>query len=221
MSGNGAVPNPYEVALQQFDRAAQYVPMKAGIYKMLRKPKRELTVTFPVRMADGSVDVFTGYRVQHHDVRGPFKGGIRYHPDVTLDEVRALAMWMTWKTAVVNIPYGGAKGGIICNPKEMTAEELERLTRRFTSEISLIIGPDADIPAPDVNTNPQTMAWVMDTYSLLRGHATPAVDTGKPIDVGGSLGRLEATGRGVVFTTLEALKHLNIPVEEATVVIQG
>ncbi len=221
MSSNGAVPNPYEVALQQFDKAAQYVPMKEGIYKMLRKPKRELTVTFPVRMDDGSVEVFTGYRVQHHDVRGPFKGGIRYHPDVTLDEVRALAMWMTWKTAVVNIPYGGAKGGIVCDPKKLSPKEIERLTRRYTSEISLIIGPDTDIPAPDVNTNPQTMAWIMDTYSMLEGHATPAVVTGKPIDIGGSLGRLEATGRGVVFTTVEALKHLNIPLEETTVAIQG
>ncbi len=221
MSSNGAVLNPYEIALQQFDRAAKYVPMKKGIYKMLRKPKRELTVSFPVRMDDGSVEVFTGYRVQHHDVRGPFKGGIRYHPDVTLDEVRALAMWMTWKTAVVNIPYGGAKGGIVCNPKEMSAKELERLTRRYASEISLIIGPDADIPAPDVNTNPQVMAWIMDTYSMLKGHSVPAVVTGKPIDIGGSLGRNEATGRGVVYTTVEALKHLDIPVEGATVVVQG
>ncbi len=221
MSSNGAVRNPYEIALSQFDRAAQYVPMKAGIYKMLRKPKRELTVSFPVRMDDGSVEIFTGYRVQHHDVRGPFKGGIRYHPDVTLDEVRALAMWMTWKTAVVNIPYGGAKGGIVCDPKKMSPAELERLTRRYTSEISLIIGPDADIPAPDVNTNPQVMAWIMDTYSMLHGHAIPAVVTGKPLDIGGSVGRLEATGRGVVFTVEEALKHLGIRPDEVTVAIQG
>ncbi len=221
MSSNGAELNPYQIALQQFERAARYVPMKKGIYEMLRRPKRELTVSFPVRMDDGSVEIFTGYRVQHHDVRGPFKGGIRYHPNVTLDEVRALAMWMTWKTAVVNIPYGGAKGGIVCNPKEMSEKELERLTRRYASEISLIIGPDADIPAPDVNTNPQVMAWIMDTYSMLKGHSVPAVVTGKPIDVGGSLGRGEATGRGVVYTVAEAMKHLDIPVEGATVVVQG
>ena len=221
MSSNGAVRSPYEIALAQFDRAARYVPMKAGIYKMLRKPKRELTVTFPVRMDDGSVEIFTGYRVQHHDVRGPFKGGIRYHPNVTLDEVRALAMWMTWKTAVVNIPYGGAKGGITCDPKQLSLTELERLTRRYATEISLLIGPDADIPAPDVNTNPQIMAWIMDTYSMFHGHAVPAVVTGKPIEIGGSLGRLEATGRGVVFTVQEALKLLNISPDETTVVVQG
>ena len=221
MSSKDAVRSPYEIALEQFDRAARYVPMKEGIYRMLRTPKRELTVTFPVRMDDGSVEIFTGYRVQHHDVRGPFKGGIRYHPDVTLDEVRALAMWMTWKTAVVNIPYGGAKGGIACDPKRLSLTELERLTRRYATEISLLIGPDADIPAPDVNTNPQIMAWIMDTYSMFHGHAVPAVVTGKPIEIGGSLGRLEATGRGVVFTVVEALKHLHIPVEEATVAVQG
>jgi glutamate dehydrogenase (NAD(P)+) len=183
-----------------------------GIKKILKYPQRELTVNFPVRMDSGEITVFTGYRVQHNDSRGPCKGGIRYHPGVTLDEVKALAMWMTWKCAVVNIPYGGAKGGVICNPKEMSQKELERLTRRFTTEISIIIGPEKDIPAPDVYTNAQTMAWIMDTYSMNIGYSVPGVVTGKPIHIGGSLGRNEATARGCMFTIREALKHFDLKV---------
>ena len=187
----------------------------------MRYPKRELTVNFPVRMDDGSVKIFTGYRVHHNTVLGPTKGGIRYHPDVTLDEVRALAMWMTWKCAVVGLPYGGAKGGVVCNPKELSLQELENLTRRYAAEISMLMGPESDIPAPDVGTNPQVMAWIMDTYSMHKGYSVPAVVTGKPISIGGSLGRLEATGRGVMITACEACKHLGIPIEGATVVVQG
>lgn len=213
--------NPFLMAQRQFDNAAKYLDLKEGIKAKLRVPKRELTVYFPVKMDDGSIQIFTGHRVQHNLARGPAKGGIRYHPDVTLDEVRALAMWMTWKCAVVNIPYGGAKGGVVCNPKEMSERELERLTRRFTSEIIMLIGPDSDIPAPDVNTNAQIMAWIMDTYSMTKGYSVPAVVTGKPIEIGGSLGRREATGRGVMFTTREALKHLNMPIEGTRVVVQG
>ena len=172
-------------------------------------------------MDDGSVRVFTGYRVHHNTALGPSKGGIRYHPAVTLDEVRALAMWMTWKCAVAGLPYGGAKGGVVCNPKEMSEKELENLTRRYATEISILMHPEGDIPAPDVNTNPQIMAWIMDTYSMHRGFTTPAVVTGKPLEVGGSKGRVEATGRGVMVTTLEALRVLDIPVEGARVVVQG
>lgn len=212
---------PYQIALAQFDNAAKYLDLHPGIYEILRYPKRELTVNFPVSMDDGSIKVFTGHRVHHSTVRGPSKGGIRYHPQVDLDEVRALAMWMTWKCAVVNIPYGGAKGGVVCNPKAMSARELENLTRRYATEISILMRPEGDIPAPDVNTNPQIMAWIMDTYSMHRGYTTPAVVTGKPIEVGGSLGRNEATGRGVMFTTRGALRHLNIPIEGARVVVQG
>jgi glutamate dehydrogenase (NAD(P)+) len=215
------VPNPFEIAQRQFDNAAEHLPLKAGIRAWLRVPHREIGVNFPVHMDDGSVEIFTGYRVQHNTSRGPAKGGIRFHPDVTIDEVRALAMWMTWKCAVVNIPYGGAKGGVICNPKEMSLNELENLTRRYATEISVFIGPESDIPAPDVNTNPQVMAWIMDTYSMHRGFSTPAVITGKPIEIGGSLGRSEATGRGTVITTLEALEHLDMPVEGARVAVQG
>jgi glutamate dehydrogenase (NAD(P)+) len=213
--------NPYEIAQRQFDNAAKYLDLKAGIKAKLRLPKRELTVNFPVKMDDGSIQMFTGHRVQHSLARGPAKGGIRYHPDVTIDEVRALAMWMTWKCAVVGIPYGGAKGGVVCNPKVMSERELERLTRRYTSEIIMLIGPESDIPAPDVNTNAQTMAWIMDTYSMNKGYSVPAVVTGKPIEIGGSLGRREATGRGVMFTTRDALKHLGMPIEGARVVVQG
>jgi len=205
----------------QFDKAAAYLPLKAGIREMLRYPKRELTVNFPVKMDDGSVKMFTGYRVHHSAVRGPTKGGIRYHPDVTLDEVRALAMWMTWKCAVVGIPYGGAKGGVVCDPKKMSQSELENLTRRYATEIAVLMSPEGDIPAPDVNTNAQTMAWIMDTYSMHRGYSTPAVVTGKPVEIGGSLGRTEATGRGVMFTAREALKYRNIPLDGATVAVQG
>jgi glutamate dehydrogenase (NAD(P)+) len=216
-----ALSNPFEIAQRQFDKATEYLDLKAGVRAWLRVPHRELSIRFPVQMDDGSVRVFTGYRVQHNTTRGPAKGGIRYHPNVTLDEVRALAMWMTWKCATVNIPYGGAKGGVICNPKEMSLTELENLTRRYATEISILISPEGDIPAPDVNTNPQIMAWIMDTYSMHRGYSTPAVVTGKPVEIGGSLGRNEATGRGTMFTTLEALKHLNIPVEGVEVVVQG
>ncbi len=213
--------NPFETAQRQFDKAAAYLDLKAGVREWLRVPHRELAVKFPVHMDDGSVRIFTGFRVQHNTSRGPAKGGIRYHPDVTLDEVRALAMWMTWKCATVNIPYGGAKGGVICNPKEMSQNELENLTRRYATEISILMSPEGDIPAPDVNTNPQIMAWIMDTYSMHRGYSTPAVVTGKPVEIGGSLGRNEATGRGTMITTLEALKHLDIPIEGARVVVQG
>jgi len=221
MQENPVSENPYEIAQRQFDNAAKYLDLKAGIKAKLRLPKRELTVYFPVKMDDGSIQMFTGHRVQHNLSRGPAKGGIRYHPDVTIDEVRALAMWMTWKCAVVNIPYGGAKGGVVCNPKVMSARELECLTRRFTSEIIMFIGPESDIPAPDVNTTAQTMAWIMDTYSMTKGYSVPAVVTGKPIEIGGSLGRREATGRGVMFATREALQHLGMPVEGTSVVVQG
>ena len=212
---------PYEIAVAQFDKAAAYLPLKTGIREMLRLPKRELTVNFPVKMDDGSVQMFTGYRVHHSAVRGPTKGGIRYHPDVTLDEVRALAMWMTWKCAVVGIPYGGAKGGVVCDPKKMSPSELENLTRRYATEIAVLMSPEGDIPAPDVNTNAQIMAWIMDTYSMHRGYSTPAVVTGKPVEIGGSLGRTEATGRGVMFTAREAMKHRGIRMEGATVAVQG
>ena len=201
--------NPYKIAQQQLDTVAKLLKLKRGVQDFLKYPHRELTVNFPVKMDSGDIKTFTGYRVQHNNARGPGKGGIRYHPDVSLDEVRALAMWMTWKTAVVNIPYGGAKGGVICNPKEMSMGELERLTRRFTSEISIIIGPEKDIPAPDVGTNAQTMAWIMDTYSMTKGYSVPGVVTGKPLHLGGSRGRQEATGRGVMLVIREALKHMD------------
>lgn len=187
----------------------------------LMECERELTVNFPVRMDDGSVQVFTGFRIVHNDSRGPSKGGIRYHPDVNIDEVRALAALMTLKTAVAGIPYGGAKGGVICDPKKLSQFELERLTRRYASDIALIMGPDSDIPAPDVGTNPQVMAWIMDTYSMGRGHSVPAVVTGKPLEIGGSRGRFEATGRGTMSTALLSAKHLCIDPQEVTVVVQG
>jgi len=187
----------------------------------LMECERELTIHFPVRMDDGTVRVFTGFRILHNDSRGPGKGGIRYHPDVTLDEVKALAALMTLKTAVAGIPYGGAKGAVICDPKVLSQNELERLTRRYAAEITLFIGPETDIPAPDVGTNPQIMAWIMDTYSMGRGYSVPAVTTGKPLEVGGSRGRFEATGRGCMITALLAAKHLGINAEEATVAVQG
>jgi glutamate dehydrogenase (NAD(P)+) len=215
------VENPYTVALRQFDKAVRYVDCKPGIANYLRIPKRELIVNFPVEMDDDSVRVFTGYRVHHNTALGPTKGGIRYHPDVTLDEVRALAMWMTWKCAVVGIPYGGAKGGVICDPKTLSVRELENLTRRYATEISVLMSPQGDIPAPDVGTGEREMAWIMDTYSMHHGYSIPAVVTGKPLAIGGSLGRSEATGRGVVIATLEALKRKNIPVERARVAVQG
>jgi len=213
--------NLYQVALEQLDYVAKLIDLDASVHEILKYPKRELTVNFPVRMDDGSYSMFTGYRVQHNLARGPAKGGIRYHPSVTLDEIRALAMLMTWKCAVMNIPYGGAKGGVICDPKRLSSAELERMTRRYTTEISIIIGPNYDIPAPDVYTNPQVMSWIMDTYSMHVGHSVPAVVTGKPVCIGGSKGRLEATGRGCMFVTLEALKHLGIGLDETTVAVQG
>ncbi|MCC7209805.1 MAG: Glu/Leu/Phe/Val dehydrogenase [Anaerolineae bacterium] len=217
-------PNPWRIAQSQFDRAAAYIPdLKAGIKAMLRQPKRELTVYMPVKMDDGSVEVFTGYRVHHNAVLGPTKGGIRFHPDADLDEVRALAMWMTWKCAVVGLPYGGAKGGIVVDPNRLSLGELERLTRRYATEISIIMSPEGDIPAPDVNTNAQIMAWIMDTYSMHRGFTTPAVVTGKPIDIGGSRGREAATGRGVVISMVEALRMMGETrnPEQISVVVQG
>lgn len=213
--------NPWRVAQQQFHHAADILGLEDGLRQVLGSCKRELTVHFPVRLDAGTVQVFTGYRVQHNVNRGPAKGGIRYHPDTDLDEVRALAMWMTWKCAVVGIPYGGAKGGVVCDPKRMSRGELERLTRRFTTEISLLIGPNSDIPAPDVNTNPQIMAWIMDTYSMHHGYSIPAVVTGKPLSIGGSEGRNEATGRGCVYTIERAAKHLEFELEDATVAVQG
>ncbi len=215
------VENAYTMALRQFDGAAPFLNLKAGIVDMLKRCKRELTVTFPVKMDDGSVKIFTGYRVHHNTARGPSKGGIRYSPQVDLDEVRALAMWMTWKCAVVNIPYGGAKGGVICDPRELSLHELEGLTRRYATEIAPIIGPDRDIPAPDMGTNPQIMAWIMDTYSMHHGYSVPAVVTGKPVNIGGSAGRLEATGRGVMFTVEEAFKTFGWQLAGAEMVVQG
>ncbi|MGB8347306.1 MAG: Glu/Leu/Phe/Val dehydrogenase [Ktedonobacteraceae bacterium] len=213
--------NPYAVAIAQFDEAAERLGLSQAMRAILRKPKRELIVNFPVRMDNGDVEMFTGYRVQHNINRGPAKGGIRFSPDVSLDEVRALAMWMTWKCAVVNIPFGGAKGGVICNPQQLKRAELERLTRRYTTEISILIGPNSDIPAPDMNTNPQIMAWMMDTYSMHAGYSVPAVITGKPLAIGGSEGRLEATARGVQVVTREALLDLGMNPEECRVVVQG
>jgi len=213
--------NPFEIAQEQIDRAGRKLNLDPGLLEVLKHPKRELTVNFPVRMDDGKIKVFTGYRVQYNDARGPFKGGIRYHWNVSIDEVRALACWMTWKTAVMGIPYGGAKGGVICNPKEMSKPELERMTRRYASEISFIIGPEKDIPAPDVYTDGQTMAWIMDTISMTVGHSVPGVVTGKPIAIGGSLGRDEATARGLMYTTREACKKLKINAKGATVAVQG
>ena len=213
--------NPFETAKQQIDIVADILHLNGGVRQVLKSPKRELTVNFPVRMDDGSFRVFTGYRVQYSMARGPTKGGIRYHPQVTLDEVRALAAWMTWKCAVVNIPYGGAKGGIICDPKHMSTGELERMTRRYTSEIAPIIGPEMDIPAPDVYTDSQTMAWIMDTYSMQKGFSVPGVVTGKPISLGGSEGRGEATGRGCAYVIREAAKELGIKMKGGTVAVQG
>jgi glutamate dehydrogenase (NAD(P)+) len=213
--------SPYVVAVAQFDEAADRLGLSQAMRNILRMPKRELTVNFPVRMDNGDVQVYTGYRVQHNINRGPAKGGIRFSPYVSLDEVRALAMWMTWKCAVVNIPFGGAKGGVICDPHDMSRGELERLSRRYATEISILIGPDSDIPAPDLNTNPQIMAWMMDTFSMHQGYSVPAVITGKPLAIGGSEGRLEATARGVQVVTKAAMRHLGISLEDASVVIQG
>jgi len=213
--------NPFRIAQQQFDTAAELLNLADGLRAVLRVPQRELTVNFPVKMDNGDVRMFTGYRVQHNLGRGPVKGGIRYHPSVDIDEVRALAMWMTWKCALVNIPYGGAKGGVVVDPRQLSSGELERLTRRFASDISILLGPEKDIPAPDVNTNAQVMAWIMDTISMHRGYTVPAVITGKPINIGGSLGRVEATGRGVSLMVREVARRLGRPLEQLRVVVQG
>ena len=218
---NTATLNPHKMALENFDKAADALDLDINLRDRVKYPERELIVNFPVKMSNGSVKVFSGYRVQHNTARGPAKGGIRFHPDTNIDEVRALATWMTWKCAVVGIPYGGGKGGVCCNPKELTLFELEGLTRRFTSEISIIIGPEKDIPAPDVYTNPQTMAWIMDTFSMTRGYSVPGVVTGKPLELGGSLGRNEATARGTVYTIEEACKALNIDIRKTSSVVQG
>ena len=213
--------NALEIARQQLDMVAERINLDPAIHKRLRLPARCYIVSCPVRMDDGSVEVFTGYRVHHNTSRGPAKGGIRYHPDVTLDETTALSMWMTWKCALVDIPYGGAKGGVACNPKQMSRTELQHLTRRYTSELVNVFGPRTDIPAPDVYTNPQIMAWIMDTYSMSIGYAEPGVVTGKPIAVGGSLGRNEATSRGCAYSIYSLLEKLNRGVDEQTVAIQG
>ena len=213
--------NAYELALQNFDTAAEAMGLDNDTRTMIKYPERVLTVSVPVRLDDGHIHRFEAYRVQHSSVRGPGKGGIRYHPNVTLDEVKALATWMTWKCAVVNIPFGGAKGGVTCDPKHLSQHELEHITRRYTSAILPLIGPDQDIPAPDVYTNSQTMAWIMDTYSMTKGFAVPGVVTGKPLSLGGSLGRNEATGRGVFYTVQSACEHLRLSLKGATVVVQG
>jgi len=213
--------NPWVSAEARFDDAAEKLGLDDGVRKVLRAPTREVTVNIPVQLDDGRLEVFTGYRVQHSLARGPGKGGIRYGPDVTLDEVRALASWMTWKCAVVNIPFGGAKGGVICDPSMMSDGELERITRRYTAQIIDVIGPDLDVPAPDVNTNDRVMAWIMDTYAMHKRHATTAVVTGKPMELGGSRGRKEATGRGCMIVTQRALKQLGVAPQDARVVIQG
>jgi glutamate dehydrogenase (NAD(P)+) len=213
--------NAWHVAQQQFDLAADKLNLDPGLRRVLREPRRELTVHFPVQMDDGSVQVYTGYRVQHNLGRGPAKGGIRYHQDVTIDEVKALAMWMTWKCAVVGIPYGGGKGGVVVDPKKLSMKELEHLSRRFFTEIEVLIGPERDIPAPDVNTTPQIMSWFMDTYSMHMGYTVPGVVTGKPISLGGSEGRNEATARGCVFTIVDAARHLGMDLTKSTVAVQG
>ena len=211
----------YATAMTQFDHAVQFLNLDPGFAQLLKTCKRELTVSFPVKMDNGDVRIFTGYRVHHNTARGPSKGGIRYNPNVSLDEVRALAMWMTWKCAVVNIPYGGAKGGVICDPKKLSLHELEGMTRRYTTEIAPLISPEGDIPAPDMGTNPQIMAWMMDTYSMHRGYSVPAIVTGKPVNIGGSAGRLEATGRGVMYTVREAFRTYGWKFDAATVAVQG
>ena len=213
--------NPHKIAQIQFDIAAEYLKLDAGLRQILRTPKRMLEVSIPTKMDNGQVKVFTGYRVQHNVARGPAKGGIRYHPNVTVDEVKALATWMTWKCATVNIPFGGGKGGVICDPKRMSKAELERMTRRYTSEILPLIGPEQDIPAPDVYTDAQTMAWIMDTYSMTKGYSTLGVVTGKPVSIGGSEGRKEATARGVLVSVEEACKIKKMSLRGAAVAIQG
>ena len=213
--------NPWEMALRQFNGAADHLPLKRGIRDFLVLPHRELTVNFPVQMDDGGVRIFTGYRVHHSTVLGPTKGGIRYALEVDLDEIRALAMWMTWKCALMHLPYGGAKGGVAVDPLTLSRGELEHLTRRYATEISVVIGPQRDIPAPDVGTNDQIMAWIMDTYSMHAGHSVPAVVTGKPVSIGGSAGRREATGRGVMIAAREAATHARTTLRDSRVVVQG
>jgi len=213
--------NLFEMAQAQLDEAASILNLDSGVHAILREPMREFHISIPVKMDDGQTKVFKGFRVQYNNARGPFKGGIRFHPEETIDVVRALAAWMTWKCATVDIPFGGGKGGVICNPKEMSSSELERLSRGYIDAIWEFIGPDKDIPAPDVYTNPQIMGWMMDEYSKLRGYCTPGVITGKPLAVGGSLGRGDATARGGVYTIIEAAKHLNIDLSTVTVAIQG
>lgn len=220
-SKNGATYNPWHAALRVYDDAAEIMNLDKDLWRRARMPERELTVYFPVRMRDGHIRIFTGHRVQHSTARGPAKGGIRYHPDVTIDEVRALASWMTWKCAVVGIPFGGSKGGVQCNPKEMNMQELENLTRRYATELVMFIGPERDIPAPDVYTNPQVMAWIMDTYSMAKGYPVAGVVTGKPLAIGGSKGRNEATGRGCVFTIAEAANHLKVKLPGSRAAVQG
>ena len=213
--------NPFESMMSRFDRAAELLELDSGLYTILRNPEKQLIVSIPVRRDDDQIEVFTGFRVHYNTARGPAKGGIRFSPDVTLEEVKALAAWMTWKCAVVNIPFGGAKGGVVCEPRGMSIRELEHLTRRYTAEIMAILGPDTDVPAPDVNTNEQVMAWIMDTYSAHARHTVTSIVTGKPIEMGGSLGRRDATGRGCMLVTLEALRQQGLPVEGARVVVQG
>jgi glutamate dehydrogenase (NAD(P)+) len=218
MEGGGSI---FNAMLQEFDGAARLLGLDAGIWKILTHAKRQIIVSCPVQMDNGEIEVFTGYRVQYNITLGPAKGGIRYHPDVSLDEVTALAAWMTWKCAVAQVPFGGGKGGVVCDPTRMSRRELEALTRRYVAEIVDAIGPEKDVPAPDVNTNDQVMAWVMDTYSMHVGHTATAVVTGKPVEMGGSLGRREATGRGVMIVTREAAKHLGLDIKGATVAVQG
>lgn len=213
--------NPFEAMMSRFDKAAELLDLEPGLYKVLRQAEKQVIVSIPVMMDNGELSVYEGYRVQYNTSRGPAKGGIRFDPQVTLEEVKALAAWMTWKCAVVNIPFGGSKGGVICDPLAMSASELERLTRRYTSAIINMLGPDSDVPAPDVNTNERVMAWVMDTYSMHVGHTTTAVVTGKPVELGGSLGRREATGRGCMIVTKQALEHLGMPLKGTTIAIQG
>ena len=213
--------NPFRIAMRQFDTAAEKCGLEPGLREVLRRPRRALSLSLPVKMDDGSIRVFEGFRVQHSNARGPCKGGIRYHPNVTYDEVKALASWMTWKCAIVNIPFGGAKGGIVCDPRRMSKDELERLTRRYAYEISPIIGPHQDIPAPDVYTDSQVMAWIMDTYSMTHGASSPSVVTGKPTFLGGSFGRNEATARGCLFVIRSACEVTGIKLNRATVAIQG
>jgi glutamate dehydrogenase (NAD(P)+) len=213
--------NPFEAMMLRFDQAADLLDLEPGLYRVLRNPEKQIIVSIPVMRDNGEVEVFTGYRVLYNTSRGPAKGGIRFDMQVTLEEVKALAAWMTWKCAVVNIPFGGSKGGVVCDPHSMSAGELERLTRRYTAGIIHVLGPDSDVPAPDVNTNERVMAWIMDTYSMHVGHTTTAVVTGKPVEMGGSMGRREATGRGCMIVTKEALAHLGMPVAGTTVAVQG